>query len=102
MSEWGLTAREAASHEDLSHRLRREVPDAAVDIDGDGLGDATDTDGELIDDQVGGVRAGRLVGWDAEGAGRLDDDYWARDVGIDGGAALAEEAAVHIVPEDER
>ncbi|MGY5048384.1 DUF5709 domain-containing protein [Streptomyces sp. 900105755] len=102
MSEWGLTAREAASHEDLSHLLGHEVTDLAVDVDGDGLGNATDIDGELIDDQVGCVRAGRLVGWDADGAGRLDDDYRARDVGIDGGAASVEEAAVHIVPEDER
>ncbi|MFE6132852.1 DUF5709 domain-containing protein, partial [Streptomyces sp. NPDC056437] len=28
-------------------------------------------------------------------------DYWARDVGVDGGAASAEEAAVHIVPDAE-
>ena len=26
-------------------------------------------------------------------------DYWASDVGIDGGAASAEEAAVHIIPD---
>jgi hypothetical protein len=102
VSEWGLTPREAASHEDLSHLLGHEVPDLAVDVDGDGLGNATDTDEELIDDQVGGVRAGRQVGWDEDGAGRLDDDYWARDLGIDGGATSAEDAAVRIVPEDER
>jgi hypothetical protein len=28
-------------------------------------------------------------------------DYWASDVGIDGGAASAEEAAVHIIPDDQ-
>jgi hypothetical protein len=27
-------------------------------------------------------------------------DYWASDVGIDGGAASAEEAAVHIVADE--
>jgi hypothetical protein len=101
VSEWGLTAREGASHEDLTHRLRREVPDLGPQDEGDGLGDTTDTDGELLDDQVGDERAGRLVGWDADGGAGLDDDYTARDVGVDGGAASAEEAAIHVVPERE-
>ncbi|EPD68725.1 DUF5709 domain-containing protein [Streptomyces sp. HGB0020] len=98
VSEWGLTAREAASHEDLAHRLRREVPELSAQDEGDGLGDAVDTDGELLDDQVGDERAGRLVGGDADGDVGFDD-YTARDAGIDGGAASAEEAAVHVVPE---
>ncbi|WP_327592706.1 DUF5709 domain-containing protein [Streptomyces chartreusis] len=99
VSEWGLTAREGASHEDLAHRLRREVPELSAQDDGDGLGDTVDTDGELLDDQVGDVRAGRLVGWDADGDVGFNDDYTARDVGIDGGAASAEEAAIHVVSE---
>jgi len=99
VTEWGLTAREGASHEDLSHRLRREVPELSTRDDGDGLGDTTDTDGELIDDQVGDVRAGRLLGWDMDGGAGFGDDYTARDVGIDGGAASAEEAAIHLIPE---
>ncbi|MGW1886009.1 DUF5709 domain-containing protein [Streptomyces sp. NPDC001970] len=103
IGEWGITAREAASHEDLGHRLAREVQEEVVD-EGDGLGDASDTDGELIDDEVGSARAGRLVAWDTDVVHKDYDgyDYWARDVGIDGGAASAEEAAVHIVadPDD--
>jgi hypothetical protein len=99
VSEWGLTAREGASHEDLTHRLRREVPELSAQDEGDGLGDAVDTDGELLDDQVGDERAGRLVGWDTDGDVGFDDDYTARDVGIDGGAASAEEAALHVVPD---
>jgi Family of unknown function (DUF5709) len=102
--EWGVTAREAGSREDLGHRLAREVKDTGDGPQGDdGLGDSSDTDGELIDDQVGGKRAGRLSSWDSQdpGPGRTDVDYWARDVGIDGGAASAEEAAVHIVPDAE-
>ncbi|MEV0186681.1 DUF5709 domain-containing protein [Streptomyces sp. NPDC050625] len=99
LSEWGLTAREGASHEDLAHRLRREVPELSADDDGDGLGDTTDTDGELIDDQVGDERAGRLLAWDLDDSTGFDDDYTARDVGIDGGAASAEEAAIHVVPD---
>jgi hypothetical protein len=99
VSEWGLTAREAASHEDLAHRLTREVPELSAQDEGDGLGDAVDTDGELLDDQVGDERAGRLVGGDTDGDVGFDEDYTARDAGIDGGAASAEEAAAHVVPE---
>jgi hypothetical protein len=97
---WGITERELGSHEDLAHRLAREEPEPA-DMDTDGLGDTTDTDGELIDDQVGDRRAGRLTAWEAELDSR--SDFWAHDVGIDNGAASAEEAAVHVVPDtDER
>ncbi|WP_329129485.1 DUF5709 domain-containing protein [Streptomyces sp. NBC_01476] len=101
VAEWGLTAREAASHEDLGHRLDRELKDDDAGADWDGLGDSPDSDGELIDGEVGDVRAGRLTAWDSEdtGLGRTEADYWARDIGIDGGAASAEEAAVHIVPD---
>lgn len=96
LTAWGITERELASHEDLAHRLAREEPEP-VDTDTDGLGDTTDTDGELIDDQVGGVRAGRLAAWDVEPDSR--SDYWAHDVGIDDGAASSEEAAVHVIPD---
>jgi hypothetical protein len=96
---WGTTERELGSREDLTHRLAREESDQ-TDDDTDGLGDSSDTDGELIDDEVGDARAGRLVASD------IDDfdsqsDLWASDIGVDAGAASAEEAAVHIVPEQE-
>jgi len=47
-------------------------------------------------------RAGRLVA-DDEGAHAVGeaDDLVAHDAGIDGGAATAEEAAVHIVEDDD-
>ena len=96
VDDWGTTEAEEAAGEGLDGRLARELPDSVED-DGDGLGDASDTDGELLDDEVGDVRAGRLV--DA-GGGRgtdTDDELYARDEGIDGAAASAEEAAVHIV-----
>ncbi|WP_448639328.1 DUF5709 domain-containing protein [Geodermatophilus sp. URMC 63] len=67
--------------------------------DGDGLGDASDTDGELIDREVGWARAGRLL--EPPGTwGDAEPELHGRDVGIDSGAASAEEAAVHLVPED--
>jgi hypothetical protein len=50
-------------------------------------------------DEVGGVRAGRLVG-DGSGAyGDTRNDVLADDVGIDGAAASAEEAAMHVIDE---
>jgi hypothetical protein len=81
----------------LDQRLAEEVPDTGADQDGDGLGDLTGGDGEPRDDQVGTERAGRLV---APGEGAHPDrehDAVAEDVGIDGGAASAEEAAMHVV-----
>src|SRR4051795_12743495 len=60
---WGVTAREERGRECLSGRLAREMPDAPSE-DGDGLGDTSDTDGELLDDEVGDLRAGRLVARD--------------------------------------
>jgi hypothetical protein len=96
--DWGLTAREAESHEELGKRLAREVPDVLpVTDEGDGLGDAADTDGEPYDDQVGVLRAGRLV--EDPDADEVYPYLFASDVGVDGAAASAEEAAIHVVPE---
>ena len=99
--DWGTTEREEEAGESLSGRLARELPDGTRD-DGDGLGDASDTDGELLDDEVGDDRAGRLADGDGEGSddGGLADreaELYAEDEGVDGGAASAEEAAVHVV-----
>lgn len=89
----------AAERETLDQRLAEELPDLATP-DGDGLGDCDGTDGELLDNEVGAVRSGRLVAPD-EGAHEDDESgLIATDVGIDGAAASAEEAAMHIVDED--
>jgi uncharacterized protein DUF5709 len=90
---WGVTEAEERIGQPLAGRLRRERPDGAAD-DGDGLGDTSDTDGELYDDEVGGGRSGRLVL--REGG----EDFWADDVGVDGAGASAEEAAVHLVDDN--
>jgi len=60
VNDWGTTAREEAEGEGLDRRLARELPEswAAEDEDDDGLGDKSDTDGELRDDEVGDVRSG--------------------------------------------
>ncbi len=75
--------------------------DASAEGLDDGLGDTADTDGELRDDEVGDVRAGRLVAPDEGAHEDAEKDLVAGDVGIDGGAASAEEAAMHVV-DDER
>ncbi|MEU8584875.1 DUF5709 domain-containing protein [Streptomyces sp. L500] len=94
----GTTAREQRERESLDQRLAEEVPDLPVP-DGDGIGDQPGGDGEPIDEEVGDVRAGRLTATiDAMPPRR--NDVFARDVGIDGGAASAEEAAMHVVPEE--
>jgi hypothetical protein len=97
LDDWGTTPREEADGEGLDRRLAREVPDAWGEDEGDGLGDVSDTDGELRDAEVGNLRAGRLVADDGAGDGELD----AEDVGVDGAAASAEEAAVHVVDDDQ-
>jgi hypothetical protein len=112
VDDFGTTPREEAEGESLDGRLARERPDswAAESDDDDGLGDETDSDGELRDDEVGDTRSGRLVSEsyvaeDASGVGgeENDADLLAADVGIDGAGASAEEAAVHLIadPDDE-
>ena len=95
-NDWGTTHREEEAGESLDGRLSRELPDG-VREEGDGLGDSPDTDGELLDDEVGDDRAGRLVDGDDGGLVDREGELYAEDEGIDGGAASAEEAAVHVV-----
>lgn len=94
-----MTAAERRQGESLDQRLAEEVPEPDAP-DGDGLGDCDGTDGELLDNEVGSARSGRLVAPD-EGAHEDEESALiATDVGIDGAAASAEEAAMHIVDED--
>ncbi|MGB3440649.1 MAG: DUF5709 domain-containing protein [Actinophytocola sp.] len=91
-------------HEALDTRLSRELPETEGD-DTDGIGDTTDTDGEPYDDEVGVSRSGRLVaddeGTDTRTDGDTDAYLYARDVGINGAAASAEEAAIHVVQDED-
>jgi hypothetical protein len=95
---YGVTAAERRQGESLDQRLSEEVPDIAPPT-GDGIGDVEDYDGEPVDREAGNVRAGRLVAPEqgVEVQPEDVDDTVAYDVGIDGGAASAEEAAMHIV-----
>jgi hypothetical protein len=108
LDKFGTTLAEERQGETLDQRLAEEEPDPGdgdpdAEADGDGLGDVTGTDGELRDDEVGGPRAGRLAETDAgaEGAPDREPDLEAFDEGRAGGAASAEEAAVHVVPSTE-
>ncbi|MFJ3334391.1 DUF5709 domain-containing protein [Streptomyces sp. NPDC086766] len=97
----GVTAAERLQGETLDQRLAEEQPDP-VTPDGDDIGDCQGTDGELLDNEVGAARSGRLVAPD-EGAHEDEESALiATDVGIDGAAASAEEAAMHVVDEETR
>ena len=96
----GITAAEQREGESLDERLAQELPDVGAD-ETDGIGDLADGEGELIDPEVGGARSGRLVAPDEGAHEDSDKDLIASDVGIDAGAASAEEAAMHLVPEED-
>lgn len=85
---------EPRENESLQELLAEEEPDPAMQLD-----DPEYRDEQAGDDEVGDQRAGRLVAPNA-GFGVDDEaELLGTDVGIDGGAASAEEAAVHIIPE---
>jgi hypothetical protein len=93
----GVTSRERYDGETLDELLAEEEPDPAMQY-ADELDD--DPEGEFLEDtESGSRRAGRLV---STNDGRYDDEpeLVALDVGIDGGAASAEEAAVHVIDDE--
>lgn len=95
MTGFGTTAAEQRRGESLDQRLAQEEPEVwAAEVAPGGPAQ----EGELPA-QVGDRRAGRLVEPDEGVRGDTEADAVARDVGIDSGAASAEEAAVHIVEE---
>jgi hypothetical protein len=92
-TRFGTTAEEQRHGETLDQRLAEEEPDVSTDELPEG--DFDEIDG------VPDARAGRLYAPD-EGAHSDDEsDAVAFDVGIDGGSASAEEAAVHVIGEDD-
>jgi hypothetical protein len=103
---FGTTATEEREGETLEQRIQQEEPDPAMAVE-DPLADADDTaEGEsseadefLDEEQVGGRRAGRLVDPDEGVREDTEKDVVGTDVGIDGGAASAEEAAMHVIDE---
>jgi hypothetical protein len=87
-SHFGETAWEESRGETLDQRVAQEEPDVWEDPD------------RAPDPSREPDRAGRLLeDDDAVEAG--GNDQFALDAGVDGGAASAEEAAVHIVDEED-
>ncbi|GAA0734728.1 hypothetical protein Drose_29040 [Dactylosporangium roseum] len=102
LNTFGVTQAEAQRGESLDQRIAQEEPDPASRLDLDEY-EATTESGEFFDaDQVGDRRAGRLVAPDEGYGGDEEKDEIGSDVGIDGGAASAEEAAMHIVDDRSR
>jgi Family of unknown function (DUF5709) len=89
---YGNTPLEEELGETLDQRLAQEEPEpdpyeqAALDT-------------EDVGGEVGTLRAGRLVDENAGIGPDTEKDMVGDDVGIDGAAASAEEAAVHIIDE---
>ena len=87
---FGNTPYEEATGESLDQRIAQEEPE-------EDPYEAAERDIENVGGEVGNARSGRLV---ADDEGIFDDDeeeLLAHDVGIDGAAASAEEAAVHVI-----
>ncbi|MFC8427611.1 DUF5709 domain-containing protein [Streptomyces sp. NPDC057253] len=96
----GTTAAEQHDGETLDERLAQEVPEPEEPV-GDEVGDVPGGEGEPVDPEVGTERAGRLVAPDEGAHSDTTKEEVATDVGIDAGAAGAEEAAVHVVEDPE-
>lgn len=87
LGRFGQTNAEERQGETIEQRCRQEEPEYyGADVDD------RDEFGDRYEPGIGGPRAGRIV----MGA----NDMEGTDVGIDGGAASAEEAAMHLVVED--
>ncbi|HET8599744.1 MAG TPA: DUF5709 domain-containing protein [Segeticoccus sp.] len=114
VDSFGTTVEEQERGETIDQRIRQEVPDPesayGAPENESGLNEDDRVGGDdrdsipadldfLGDDEVGEARTGRLVAPD-EGAHEDDEsDLVAEDVGISGGAASSEEAAMHTVDE---
>ncbi|HET6698170.1 MAG TPA: DUF5709 domain-containing protein [Nocardioidaceae bacterium] len=89
---YGNTPLEEERGETLEQRMAQEVPEP------DPYDEAAA--GEHVEGEVGDERTGRLVAEDAGLGPDEEKDLVADDVGIDGAAASAEEAAVHTIDEE--
>jgi Family of unknown function (DUF5709) len=106
---FGSTGAEEEAGESLDQLLAEEEPDPALQIDNDENPDDVEGDEDAGDEDLDGLllddgpdpRAGRLVAADEGAHSAVEADLIARDAGIDGGAATAEEAAVHVVADDD-
>jgi hypothetical protein len=89
---YGNTPLEEELGESLDQRLAQEEPEPDPY-------EAAAEETEDVGGEVGGERSGRLVADDEGIMPDVEEDMVAHDVGIDGAAASAEEAAVHVIDE---
>lgn len=89
---YGNTPWEEEHRATIDQRIGQEIPDP------DPYAETPDED--VDDGEVGTARAGRLVDVDQGSGEDTERDLVGSDVGIDGAAASAEEAAVHIIEEE--
>ncbi|MBJ7288708.1 DUF5709 domain-containing protein [Williamsia sp.] len=102
---YGVTAEDQREGESLDEHLAEEEPDPAAQINLHDDPPAPDPDGvpddiDEYDNEVGDERSGRLLAPDEGVDAHLSSQETAEDVGFDGAAASAEEAAVHVVPDE--
>jgi len=109
---YGSTAPEQQQGESLDQLLAEEEPEPDSALDDD-LPEEDDWDENATDDDIArfaadagaDARSGRLVAEDQDEVERPDPaenaDLVAHDAGIDGGGASAEEAAVHVMTDDD-
>lgn len=90
---FGSTAEEQRTGESLDRRLAQEVPER------DPYSDEGDDD--IDDGEVGTRRSGRLVEPNSGSGEDAESELHGTDVGIDGAASSAEEAAVHVIDEED-
>lgn len=97
-----------ASSESMDQLLAEEEPDPAsrinVVLDEAEMSRSDDWEREVEFPQrreVGSARAGRLVAPDLGFGADGESDLIAEDVGISGGAASAEEAAIHVIEDED-
>jgi hypothetical protein len=110
---FGSTAAEEEQGESLDQLLSEEEPDVLAKLDSEDEDEddesESDDDEDAADEDVDGLllddgpdpRSGRLVAEDEGTHSVTEPDLVAHDAGIDGGAASAEEAAVHTVDDDD-
>lgn len=106
--KYGSTAAEQEAGESLDQLLAEEEPEAEPDLD-DSRPAEDDWDENATDDDIArravdddpDSRAGRLTADSQDGYTGAAAELIAHDSGIDGGGATAEEAAVHILTDED-
>lgn len=94
--------REGSEHDTLDSRLAEEEPEPDPYAEPEVQAENITEEADFIDDgEVGDERAGRLMDPNQGIGPDLDSDLVGLDAGIDAGAASAEEAAVHVIPDDQ-